>query len=238
MIIFPAIDLKDGTCVRLFKGDYATAHKVAEDPLQTAKSFEAAGAEWIHMVDLDGAKAKKPVNAEIIFDVAKNTGLKVEIGGGIRDMETIAYYLENGVERVILGSVALKNPALVKEAVEQYGERIVVGIDAMNGKVAAEGWTDQSEVDYIELAKSMETMGVQGIIFTDISKDGTLSGPNLQQLDALNKAVSCKIVASGGISNLQDVIDCQKLGLYGTICGKAIYTGDLNLKDAVEAAKA
>ncbi len=238
MLIFPAIDLKDGTCVRLFKGDYATAHKVAENPLETAKSFEAAGAEWIHMVDLDGAKAKKPVNADIIFDVAKNTGLKVEIGGGIRDMETIDFYLQNGVARVILGSVAIKNPALVKEAVEKYGERIVVGIDAMNGKVAAEGWTDQSEIDYIDLAKEMEKVGVKVIIFTDISRDGMMSGPNLEQLDALNKAVSCDIVASGGISKLDDVADCKNLNLYGMITGKAIYTGALNLSEAITTAKA
>lgn len=238
MLIFPAIDLKDGTCVRLFKGDYATAHKVAENPLETAKSFEAAGAEWIHMVDLDGAKAKKPVNSDIIFDVAKNTNLKVEIGGGIRDMETIDFYLQNGVARVILGSVAIKNPSLVKEAVEKYGERIVVGIDAMNGKVAAEGWTDQSEIDYIDLAKEMEKVGVKVIIFTDISRDGMLSGPNLEQLDALNKAVSCDIVASGGISKIDDIEDCKNLNLYGTITGKAIYTGALDLREAIVTAKA
>lgn len=237
MLIFPAIDLKDGTCVRLYKGDYATAHKVAEDPLETAKSFAESGAEWIHMVDLDGAKAQKPVNAQIIFDVVKNTDLKVEIGGGIRDMETIAFYLNNGVSRVILGSAAIKNPALVKEAVARYGEQIVVGIDAMNGKVAAEGWTDQSTIDYIDLAKSMEQLGVTYLIFTDISRDGTLSGPNLEMLDRLNQAVSCHIVASGGISNRQDILDCKNLNLYGTICGKAIYTGDLNLKDAILAAR-
>ena len=237
MIIFPAIDLKDGTCVRLYKGDYATAHKVAEDPLETAKSFAAAGAQWIHMVDLDGAKAKKPVNHQIIFDVVRNTDLQVEIGGGIRDMETIDFYLQNGVARVILGSAAIKNPALVKEAVAKYGERIVVGIDAMNGKVAAEGWTDQSEIDYIDLAKAMEEIGVQYIIFTDISRDGMLSGPNLAMLDALNQAVSCNIVASGGISQLSDIHDCRNLHLYGTICGKSLYTGALDLREAVAAAQ-
>ncbi len=237
MLIFPAIDLKDGACVRLFRGDYATAHKVAEDPLETAKSFEAAGAEWIHMVDLDGAKARKPVNAEIIFHVARNTHLKVEVGGGIRNMETIDFYLQNGVARVILGSVAIKNPALVQEAVAKYGERIAVGIDAMDGKVAAEGWTDRSEIDYIDLAKAMEAVGVQVIIFTDISRDGMLSGPNLAMLDALNQAVTCNIVASGGVSKLDDIDDCRRLNLYGAICGKAIYTGDLDLRQAVAAAK-
>ena len=238
MLIFPAIDLKDGTCVRLRKGDYETAHKVAEDPLETAKSFEAAGARWIHMVDLDGAKAKKPVNDAIVFDVVKNTGLNVEIGGGIREMETIAYYLDRGVARVILGSVAVKNPDLVKEAIETYGgDRIVVGIDAKYGKVAAEGWTDQSHIDYIDLAKAMEAAGVKTIIFTDISRDGMLTGPNLEMLKDLNEAVSCDIVASGGVSKLQDIIDCRDLGLYGTICGKAIYSGNLNLREAINASR-
>ncbi|MBQ8010981.1 MAG: 1-(5-phosphoribosyl)-5-((5-phosphoribosylamino)methylideneamino)imidazole-4-carboxamide isomerase, partial [Oscillospiraceae bacterium] len=171
MIILPAIDIKDGNCVRLVRGDYGTAHKVAEDYMQTAKSFIEAGAEWIHMVDLDGAKDAKPVNTDIFLDVAKNTSLKVEVGGGIRTMETMEYYLANGVSRVILGSVALKNPALVEEAVKAYGERVAVGIDAMNGFVAVEGWLDSSTVDYISLAKEMEKMGVKTIIFTDISKD-------------------------------------------------------------------
>lgn len=161
MIIFPAIDIKDDTCVRLVKGDYATAHKVAENAVETAKSFQNAGASWIHMVDLDGAKDAKPVNSSLVFDVLANTDLKVEIGGGIRNMETIAFYLEQGVSRVILGSVALRNPQLVKEAVAEYGDKIAVGIDALHGKVAAEGWIEQSEVDYITLAKEMEAVGVR-----------------------------------------------------------------------------
>ena len=237
MIIFPAIDIKDGTCVRLVKGDYATAHKVAEDAVETAKSFQNAGASWIHMVDLDGAKDAKPVNSSLIFDVLAHTDLKVEIGGGIRNMETIAFYLEQGVSRVILGSVALRNPQLVKEAVAKYGDKIAVGIDALNGKVAAEGWIEQSEVDYITLAKEMEAVGVKTIIFTDISRDGTLTGPNLEMLDQLNRAVSCNIIASGGVSNLDDIYQLKALNLYGAICGKALYTGDLNLFQAVSAAR-
>lgn len=233
MIIFPAIDLKDGMCVRLKKGDYATAHKVAEDPLQTAKSFQEAGATWIHMVDLDGAKAKQPVNSQIVFDVAAHTDLKVEVGGGIRDLDTIEFYLSRGVSRVILGSVALKNPALVEEAVKQYGTQIAVGIDALDGKVAAEGWTDRSEMDYLELAKKMEAIGVSCIIFTDISRDGMLSGPNLAMLHTLNQTVSCNIIASGGVSGLPDIEALRDLDLYGTICGKALYTGDLSLYQAI-----
>jgi phosphoribosylformimino-5-aminoimidazole carboxamide ribotide isomerase len=151
------------------------------------------------MVDLDGAKAAEPVNSELIFKVVKNSGLKVEVGGGIRSRETISHYIDNGVSRVILGSAALNNPALVKGAVLQYGEKIAVGIDARNGKVAAQGWTETSDVDYIELAKQMERIGAKYIIFTDISRDGTLSGPNLEMLDALNRAVTCNIIASGGV---------------------------------------
>ncbi len=233
MIILPAIDIKDGNCVRLVRGDYGTAHKVAEDYMQTARSFIEAGAEWIHMVDLDGAKDAKPVNTDIFLDVANNTSLKVEVGGGIRTMETMEYYLTNGISRVILGSVALKNPALVEEAVKAYGERVAVGIDAMNGFVAVEGWLDASTVDYIALAKEMEKMGVKTIIFTDISKDGTLSGVNQEQLSALHDAVGCNIIASGGVHTMDDIRACQKMGLYGTICGKSLYQGTLSLAEAV-----
>ena len=197
--ILPAIDIKDGNCVRLLKGDFATAEKVAEDPVLTAQGFEKSGATLLHMVDLDGAKDAVPRNREVFLRVARSTSLKIEVGGGIRNMDTVDYYLSNGIERVILGSAAIKNPQFVKEAVQKYGDRIVVGIDAKNGKVAAEGWMDDSEVDYLKLAKQMEQIGVRYIVFTDISKDGTLSGPNLNQLDAINKAVSCNIIATGGI---------------------------------------
>lgn len=236
MIIFPAIDIKDGACVRLRQGDYATAHKVAEDPQQTARSFAEAGAEWIHMVDLDGAKAKRPVNTPVFLQ-AVQSGLRVEVGGGIRTIEDVALYLSQGISRVILGSVALYDPQLVKQAVGQYGEQIAVGIDARNGKVAAEGWTQTSQVDYIELAKQMEHVGVKYIIFTDIAKDGMLTGPNVEQLDALNRAVSCHIIASGGIADLQNIKDLRGLGLYGAICGKSLYSGSLDLKQAILAAQ-
>lgn len=233
MIILPAIDIKDGNCVRLVRGDYGTAHKVAEDYMKTAQSFVQAGAEWIHMVDLDGAKDAKPVNTDIFLDVAKNTPLKVEVGGGIRTMDTMEMYLSGGVSRVILGSVALKNPDLVETAVKEYGEKIAVGIDAKNGFVAVEGWLDSSTVDYISLAKEMVKMGVKTIIFTDISKDGTLSGVNQEQLKALHDAVDCQIVASGGVHTMADIIACNEMGLYGTIAGKSIYQGTLNLAEAI-----
>ena len=233
MILFPAIDIKDGNCVRLVKGDYATAHKVANDPLETARAFEAAGAEWIHMVDLDGAKDAALVNKDIFIKVAKETNLKVEVGGGIRSMEAVDYYLSNGISRVILGSAAVKNPAFAREAVAKYGERIAICIDARGGMVAAEGWLDTSDVYFTDLAVEMEKIGVKTIIFTDISRDGTLTGPNLAQLIELSGAVSCDIVASGGVSGIGDIIALRDAGLYGAIAGKAIYTGDLDLAEAI-----
>ena len=237
MIILPAIDIKDGECVRLVKGEYTTAHKVAENAIDTANVFENAGTKWLHMVDLNGAKAAEPVNAELIFNVLKNCGLKLEIGGGIRTIKTIDFYIQNGITRVILGSAALNNPALISEAVEKYGDRIAVGIDALNGFVSAEGWTKTSKVNYIDLAKQMEQVGVKYIIFTDISRDGTLTGPNLAMLNQLNDAVSCNIIASGGVSNIKDIANLLDLNLYGAICGKAVYSGDLKLKEAIELCK-
>ncbi|MCM1271569.1 MAG: 1-(5-phosphoribosyl)-5-[(5-phosphoribosylamino)methylideneamino]imidazole-4-carboxamide isomerase [Ruminococcus flavefaciens] len=237
MIILPAIDIKDGNCVRLFKGDFSTVEKVADNYLETAQSFEKAGAEWIHMVDLDGAKEGRPVNTKIYTDVAAKTNLKVEIGGGIRNLEAIEEYLNMGISRVIIGSAALKNPALVKEAVEKFGsEKIAVGIDAVNGMVAAEGWLEASDVNYIDLANKMIEAGVRYFIFTDISKDGTLSGVNKEQLKTLADATDgkCNIIASGGVHTMDDIIACKEMGLYGTICGKSIYKGTLNLKEAVE----
>lgn len=237
MIILPAIDIKDGNCVRLFKGDFSTVEKVAADYLETARSFEAAGAKWIHMVDLDGAKEGKPVNAKIYTDVAEKTNLKVEVGGGIRNLETIQEYLNMGISRVILGSVALKNPELVSDAVEKFGsEKIVVGIDAVNEMVATEGWLESSDVNYIDLANKMIETGVKYFIFTDISKDGTLSGVNVQQLKKLADATygKCNIIASGGVHTMDDIVVCKEMGLYGTICGKSIYKGTLDLREAVE----
>ncbi|MCI6421644.1 MAG: 1-(5-phosphoribosyl)-5-[(5-phosphoribosylamino)methylideneamino]imidazole-4-carboxamide isomerase [Blautia sp.] len=233
MIILPAIDIKDGKCVRLVKGDYATAHQVAESPYDTAAAFRAAGAAWIHMVDLDGAKEGKPVNTEIFERVAKESGLKVEVGGGIRHMKTIEQFLEKGISRVILGSVAVKNPDLVKEAVKEFGEKIAVGIDAKNGMVATEGWLEKSDVTYTDLALAMEDAGVRTIIYTDISRDGTLTGVNTEQLGNLNRTVSCNIIASGGVSSIVDIENCIDLNLYGCICGKAVYTGALNLMEAI-----
>ena len=234
MIIFPAIDIIGGKPVRLYKGDFSTAQQVADDALETAQQFVQEGAQWIHMVDLDGSLEKKPVNAKTFTDVASKTSLKVEIGGGIRTMQDIDFYVNNGISRIILGSVALKNPELVKEAVKEFGNIIAVGIDAKNGFAATEGWTESSDVYFTELAKRMEDVGVKTIIYTDISKDGTLSGPNIEQLIEINKAVSCDITASGGITDINDIIALKNENLYGAICGKSIYNGTLKLSEAVE----
>lgn len=234
MIIFPAIDIIGGKPVRLYKGDFSTAQQVADDALETAQQFVQAGAQWIHMVDLDGSLEKKPVNAKTFTDVASKTSLKVEIGGGIRTMQDIDFYVNNGISRIILGSVALKNPELVKEAVKEFGNIIAVGIDAKNGFAATEGWTESSDVYFTELAKRMEDVGVKTIIYTDISKDGTLSGPNIEQLIEINKTVSCDITASGGITDINDIIALKNENLYGAICGKSIYNGTLKLSEAVE----
>lgn len=233
MIIFPAIDIMDGKPVRLLRGDFATAEQVAEDVLTTAKQFARVGCTWVHMVDLDGSLQKKPVNTDPILQVVEHTPLKVEVGGGIRTMEDIAFYLDRGVDRVILGSVALKNPELVQQAVDAYGDKIAVGIDAKQGMVATEGWTEDSQMEFIDLAKAMEKMGVATIIYTDIGRDGTLSGPDVQGLDRLNKAVGCNVIASGGVTTITDILVMKDKKMYGTICGKCIYKKTLDLREAV-----
>lgn len=233
MIIFPAIDIMDGKPVRLLRGDFDTAEQVAEDVLTTAKQFARVGCTWVHMVDLDGSLQKKPVNTDPILQVVEHTPLTVEVGGGIRTMEDIAFYLDRGVDRVILGSVALKNPELVQQAVDAYGDKIAVGIDAKQGMVATEGWTEDSQMDFIDLAKAMEKMGVATIIYTDIGRDGTLSGPDVQGLDRLNKAVGCNVIASGGVTTITDILVMKDKKMYGTICGKCIYKKTLDLREAV-----
>ena len=238
MIILPAIDIRGGQCVRLYKGDFATAEKVAEDPIATAQSFAEAGAAWLHTVDLDGAVEGRPVNKAVFEQIVRRTPLKVEIGGGIRNMDTIAAYLDAGVSRVILGSAALNDPALVAEAIELYGsDAIAVGIDARDGMVQAQGWLAASTVHYIDLARAMTEIGVETIIFTDISRDGTLAGPTLEQLTALQAAVGGQIVASGGIRDLEDIKALRAAGLYGAICGKSLYKGTLDLAQAIQAAR-
>ncbi|MTK12048.1 MAG: 1-(5-phosphoribosyl)-5-[(5-phosphoribosylamino)methylideneamino]imidazole-4-carboxamide isomerase [Clostridiaceae bacterium] len=237
MIIFPAIDLRDGKCVRLYQGKFEESEVVGEDPLKVAMSFKESGAKYIHMVDLDGALNGEIKNLKVISEVVKTVGIPVELGGGIRNMETVDMLIEAGVSRVILGTAALKNPQFVMEAVKKYGEKIAVGIDAKNEKVAVNGWLNVSNVDYIDFAKEMEKIGVKTIIFTDISKDGTLQGPNLEQLGKIQNSVSCNIIASGGIKDINDLKTINKMGIYGAITGKAIYCGNIDLQKAIEVCK-
>ncbi|NLT48078.1 MAG: 1-(5-phosphoribosyl)-5-[(5-phosphoribosylamino)methylideneamino]imidazole-4-carboxamide isomerase [Clostridiales bacterium] len=237
MIILPAIDIYRGECVRLTQGAFHTSERVADSWLETAASFEEAGAKWIHMVDLDGAISGERVNSHIFIEVAKKTGLKVELGGGIRTMEDISYYLEQGISRVVLGSAAIDDPSLVEAAVKKYCGRIAVAIDAMNGMVKTSGWVSESGSHYIEIAKKMEASGAEVIIYTDIAKDGTLNGPSISHLESLKNAVSSKIIASGGIRNSEDIRALCQLGLYGSICGKSIYQGSLDLRETLSICK-
>lgn len=236
MILFPAIDLKNGQAVRLYKGDFATAHQVAADPLAVAKDFYAAGARYVHMVDLDGARSGQRQNGSIVRAVAEQSGLKVELGGGIRTMADLEEVFALGVWRCVIGSAAVSRPEFVKEAVEKYGERIAVGIDAMDGIVKTAGWEQSSGLDYLDFARSMETIGVKTIIFTDIATDGMLSGPSFDRLAALQQAVSCQITASGGVSSNGDLSKLNAMGLYGAIIGKAYYAGTVDLPAAVKEA--
>ncbi|HCC00523.1 MAG TPA: 1-(5-phosphoribosyl)-5-[(5-phosphoribosylamino)methylideneamino]imidazole-4-carboxamide isomerase [Ruminococcaceae bacterium] len=235
MIVFPAIDIQNGLCVRLKKGDFGTVEKVAENPFDTAAAFQSAGAHYLHMVDLDGAKTGNRPNRDLILKTVHQTNLKVELGGGIRDMSSVDDYLNNGVFRVILGSAALKNPDFLKKAVQKYGDRIAVGIDAKNGLVSSHGWLDTSDISYLNFAQKMDHIGVNYLIFTDINCDGMLAGPNFEQLAALQKTVSCNITASGGIRDISHIRKLRKMEMYGAICGKSLYSGTLDLAEAIKA---
>ena len=233
MIILPAIDIIDRKPVRLYQGDYAQKEIVGSSVMELAKNFEQSGAEYIHLVDLDGAKEGKRVNHEIILETAHALDVPVEVGGGIRTMAQIESYLENGIDRVILGTSAMEDPQLLQDALRRYGERIAVGIDCRDGLVYGRGWLEASELHYITFAKQLEEMGVQTVIVPDISKDGTLSGPNTDMLAALKEQSGMRIIASGGIRSIEDIAALKQLGLYGAITGKAMYHGTLDLKAAI-----
>ncbi len=237
MIILPAIDILDGKAVRLFRGDYGTAEKVAADPFEAAKEFENGGAEHLHLVDLSGARSGNADGIELICKIARSVKMTTEVGGGIRSMDTIKRYLEGGVDRIILGTAAINDKKLLCDALGAYGDRVSVGIDARNGMVSVSGWLKDSDITYTALAKECEALGVKNIIFTDISRDGSLSGPNLEMLGELSNTVSCYITASGGIKTIDDIRALKKLGLYGAICGKSLYSGTLELKEALSEAK-
>ena len=233
MLIFPAIDLKDGQVVRLYRGDFATVHQVAEDPVSTARTFYEAGARYLHMVDLDGARDGVRKNAAIVRAVA-TVGLRIELGGGIRSMADLEAVFALGVWRAVIGSAAVSSPDLVRAAVERYGPgRIAVGIDAKDGSVRTAGWVEDAGLDCLDFARQMEAAGVEHIIFTDIDTDGTLSGPAFSRLEALGQAVGCAITASGGVSSNADLRALRDLGLYAAIVGKAWYAGAVDLAQAV-----
>ncbi|QQZ11196.1 1-(5-phosphoribosyl)-5-[(5-phosphoribosylamino)methylideneamino]imidazole-4-carboxamide isomerase [Heyndrickxia vini] len=229
MRIIPAIDLINGKCVRLYQGDFSKTTEVGSDPESQLLRFIRDGAKMIHIVDLDGARLGKPKQYELINKLCSLSNIPIEVGGGIRDMETIENYVSIGVSRIVLGTAALEREDFLKEALDKYNEYIVIGIDAIKGKVATRGWETVSEFEYIDFAKKMESLGAQTIIYTDISKDGTLSGPNLRELNQISKAVRCNIVASGGIRNMDDLQELKNIGITEAIVGKAIYTGQVTI---------
>lgn len=237
MKLFPAIDIIDGCAVRLVKGDYAHKTVYSNQPLAVAKSFQKAGATYLHLVDLEGAKDGGTPNLEIIREIVKESGLLVEVGGGIRSEETIQKYLNAGVFRVILGTAAVENHGFLKDMVIKYGEKIAVGVDIKDGMVAVKGWTELSKESCFDFCEKLEKTGVKTIICTDISKDGLLAGTNLALYQQLSEKFSVDIVASGGVTDLADVERLQKMGLYGAILGKALYTGNIDLKMAIELTK-
>lgn len=235
MIIFPAIDILKGKCVRLIQGDYNQEKVYGDSPVAMAKKWEEKGAEYIHIVDLDGAKSGDSINKSVIKEIAENVNIPVQVGGGIRSLDIISFYLNSGVSRVIIGTAAIQDPEFLKEAVNQYSDKIAVSLDARNGFVATDGWTDTSEVKAIDLVKQLEQIGVKTIVYTDIAKDGMLQGPNLEEQRAINDATSMNVIASGGVTTKEDVNNLQTLDLYGTIIGKALYDGKLDFETVVEA---
>lgn len=237
MIIYPAIDLFEGKAVRLFKGDYNQMTVYSENPLEIAKDFENSGATHIHMVDLEGAKSGTTPNFDAVINIKNNTSLFCEIGGGIRTLEVIDRYISAGVDRVILGTAAVTSEGFVKSAVEKYGDKIAVGIDIKDGFVAIKGWTEKSEINAISFAGEMEKIGVKTLICTDISKDGAMEGTNHELYKELSEKFGMQIIASGGVSSVDDVKRLAQRNMYGAIIGKAYYTGAINLKEAIEVAK-
>ena len=237
MLIYPAIDLYEQQAVRLFKGDYAQKTVYSENPVEVARDFKAAGATHIHLVDLEGAKLGTTPNLSVIVNIKKETGLFTEVGGGIRSMETIDTYLSAGIDRVILGTAAVTEEGFVEKAVAKYGDHIAVGIDIKDGYVAIKGWTEKSQWDAFDFCEKMQKIGVKTMICTDISKDGAMQGTNRALYKQLSEKFSMQIIASGGVSSMEDVKALRQMELYGAIIGKAYYTGAINLKEAIEVAK-
>jgi phosphoribosylformimino-5-aminoimidazole carboxamide ribotide isomerase len=234
MIILPAIDIKDGQCVRLYHGDYAQVSTYDADPVKVAQRWQSAGASWLHVVDLDGAAVGRPINIEVLGKMRDKTSLHIELGGGMRSLKHIGQMLDAGIDRVILGTVAITDRALLEEALARWGERIAVGLDARNGQVAISGWRETSQVQATSLATELGEIGVQRFIYTDITRDGALKGPNLDALREIQQVISCSLIASGGVSSIDDLRSIAALGIEGAIVGKALYTGDVDLAAAIQ----
>jgi len=241
MLIIPAIDIRNGRVVRLIQGDFEQETVYDDDPVGVARKWESEGAELIHIVDLDGAREGRPENLKLVEDIAREISIPVELGGGVRNLRTIESILDKGIERVILGTEAVESPEIIKKACREFGERIVVGIDAKDGLVVVRGWVSSTSRKAIDLAEEMEGAGVRTIIFTDIKRDGMLSGPNLESLREMLKAITIPLIASGGISSLEDINSIKSLGdekLQGVIVGKALYDGRVNLREAIAVSEA
>jgi phosphoribosylformimino-5-aminoimidazole carboxamide ribotide isomerase len=232
--IYPAIDMKGGKCVRLLQGDYDKETIYGDSPFEMAKQFATDGAQWIHMVDLDGAKDGKRVNDQFVIQAAKELNVNIQIGGGIRTEADILHYLENGITRVIIGSIAVSNPEFAIEMIQKYGSQIAVGIDAKNGYVATHGWLDTSKVQAIDLGKRFADAGAESFIFTDIATDGTLAGPNIAAVCEMAEVTGKYVIASGGVSSLEDLKVLNDKGIPGAIVGKALYENRFTLKEALE----
>jgi len=238
MDVIPAIDILDGRCVRLYQGDYQQSEVFGEDPVEVAQRWYSQGAKYLHVVDLDGAKAGKPKNLKVIEAIARSIPMRVQMGGGLRDRESIVSVLNSGVSRVILGTAAVESSQLVADICAEFPEQIMIGIDARNGKVATRGWLTTSDVMAVDLAKRMTDVGVAGIIYTDIHRDGTMQGPNIEALRQLAENVNVPVIASGGVSSITDLLNLvslESVGVTGAIVGKAIYTGDIQLREAIRA---
>lgn len=236
MILYPAIDLKDGQCVRLLRGEMDAATVFGDDPAAQARAFVEAGCEWLHLVDLNGAFAGRPVNADAVHGILAAIDVPVQLGGGIRDMATIEMWLEAGIARVILGTVAVEAPDLVRAAARAYPGRIAIGLDARAGRVATRGWAEETEMQVTDLARAFEDAGIAALIYTDIDRDGAMAGPNVAATAALARATEMPVIASGGVSSLKDLIALRDAGaISGAISGRALYDGALDLKEALAA---
>lgn len=236
MIVYPAIDVKDGRCVRLVQGQFTDVTVYSDNPVDMAKKFENMGARYLHVVDLDGARMGEPRNTAVISEMAVKLGIPVQLGGGIRTIEMMEIILCKGIQRVILGTSAVNDPNLVKRAVQTFENNLAVGIDAKNGMVAIEGWAKTSEFTAIGFAKKMQELGAKTIIYTDISRDGMLAGPNIKAMEEMVKAVDIEVIASGGVKSIEDIRNLKEIGVSGVIVGKALYTGDVDLAEAVRIA--